>query len=145
METDWMMVKSSPAGRTPLSRFIRADSDGDYLTDFDEIRGGFGFPTNPYAADSDGDGIFDLAEIFEGTNPVDSNERGVDSDGDGLTDVLENEEAGLILGRFPGMVRTSWCADMDSDGLLDGAELFEHRTDPVQRDSTRMVLSMVMN
>ena len=120
----------------PCLDLAEPDSDGDYLTDFDEIRGVFGDVTNPCVADSDGDGIFDLAEVFEGTNPVDASERGVDSDGDGLTDVIESEGTGLILGRFPwDGPYESGCADMDGDGLVDGAELFEFRTNPVQRDS----------
>ena len=40
------------------------DSDGDGITDFDEIRR---FQTNPYDADSDGDGIEDKKEIYDYT------------------------------------------------------------------------------
>ena len=129
----------------PCLDLAEPDSDGDYLTDFDEIRGVFGFATNPCAADSDGDGIFDLAEVFEGTNPVDSSERGTDSDGDGLADLLENEGAGLILGRFPwDGPYESGCADMDGDGLLDGEELLSFVPTRYTGIQTKMVLSTAM-
>lgn len=43
------------------------DSDGDGLTDYEEI---YGYRTNPYLADTDGDGISDYDEIFvTGTDP----------------------------------------------------------------------------
>jgi hypothetical protein len=40
------------------------DSDGDGITDFDEIER---FGTNPYSIDSDGDGMDDKKEIFDYT------------------------------------------------------------------------------
>jgi hypothetical protein len=45
-----------------------ADSDGDGLSDGDEVHA---HGTNPLAADTDGDGWSDAAEIQAGTNPLD--------------------------------------------------------------------------
>ena len=43
------------------------DSDGDLLTDFDEINT---HQTNPSAGDSDGDGAADGLEAAQGTDPL---------------------------------------------------------------------------
>ena len=48
-----------------------ADTDGDGISDGDEVSGRLGFVTNPLLADSDGDGINDLLEIQTGSNPND--------------------------------------------------------------------------
>ena len=122
----------------PCLALDKADSDGDYLTDAEELNAAFGTVTNPCLRDTDGDGVFDLAEVFEGTNPIDPTERGVDADGDGLTDVLEEEPQGTILGRYVwnGPYK-SGCNDTDGDGLSDGEELFRYGTDPIHRDSDR--------
>lgn len=56
------------------------DSDGDGLTDWDEIVHG----TDPYDADSDDDGLSDGWEVEHGTDPLDP-----DTDGDGLYDGWE--------------------------------------------------------
>jgi len=120
----------------PCLELDNADSDGDFLTDAEELRGDLGTITNPCLRDTDGDGVFDLAEVFEGTNPSDASERGIDSDGDGLTDVLEEEPRGTILGRYAwnGPYK-SGCNDTDGDGLSDGEEIFRYGTDPLHRDS----------
>ncbi len=82
------------------------DTDGDGLTDFEELtRTG----TDPTAADTDGNGVAD---------PDD------DEDGDSLTNTFE-----LNAGTSP----TS--ADTDGDGLADAHELNETKTDPLTPDS----------
>ena len=43
-----------------------ADSDGDGISDFDEI---FTYDTDPWLADSDGDGVHDGDEVDDGTDP----------------------------------------------------------------------------
>ena len=48
-----------------------ADTDGDGISDGDEVSGKLGFVTNPLSADTDGDGIRDLLEIQSGSNPND--------------------------------------------------------------------------
>jgi len=50
-----------------------ADSDGDGLTDWDEI---FRLDTDPDRSDTDGDGLSDSAEVLSGANPLDADENG---------------------------------------------------------------------
>ena len=65
-----------------------ADSDGDGLSDWDEV---FIHGTDPNHADTDGDGISDSAEVLAGANPLDADENG-----DGVPD---------------GADPTAWAAD----------------------------------
>ncbi|MCK6569512.1 OmpA family protein [Myxococcota bacterium] len=96
---------------TTTTHPLRADTDGDGLTDGAEDRDGDGAvdptETDPTAADSDGDGIAD------GLEPA------VDTDGDGRPDPLDT--------------------DSDGDGLDDGEEDLDHdgRLDPGERDPRR--------
>ncbi len=46
------------------------DTDGDGISDGDEVRGVRGFVTNPLLADTDGDGIRDATEIATGSDPT---------------------------------------------------------------------------
>lgn len=55
----------SEQGTNPL----RADTDGDGLSDFEEVNTTF---TDPTKADTDGDGVGDLEEITAGTDPRDA-------------------------------------------------------------------------
>lgn len=48
----------------------KADTDGDGLSDGDEVRCARVFCTNPLLADTDGDGINDLTEIQTGSDPT---------------------------------------------------------------------------
>ena len=76
--------------RTPATFEIRwrntsgldsvADSDGDGLTDWEEV---FIWGTYPDIADTDGDGLTDGVEVGDGTNP-----RDADENGDGFPDGL---------------------------------------------------------
>ena len=82
------------------------DTDGDGLTDYDELNPPPGIPaTNPNLVDTDGDGINDFDERTTPSNK--------DTDGDGLTD---DEE--LALGTNP------FDADTDADGISDRKEAF---------------------
>ena len=57
----------------------RADTDGDGLSDYDEI---MKYKTDPLKVDTDGDGLSDYDEIMKyKTDPLK-----VDTDGDGFTD-----------------------------------------------------------
>ncbi len=49
-----------------LTRLQQRDSDGDGLTDYQEI---YIYKSNAYSADSDADGVEDGAEIAQGTDP----------------------------------------------------------------------------
>ncbi|MDK6292949.1 hypothetical protein QP095_10720, partial [Aerococcus urinae] len=57
---------------------LNPDTDGDGLTDGDEVTGAKngGKPTNPNKADTDGDGINDGDEIKNGTDPLNPNDPG---------------------------------------------------------------------
>ena len=50
------------------------DSDGDGLSDYDEIHGTFGYVTDPHNKDTDGDGVNDGVELDYGTDPTDAND-----------------------------------------------------------------------
>jgi hypothetical protein len=97
---------------------LEPDSDGDGLTDAEEMMLGSD-PTNP---DTDGDGISDGVEarltasgrhLLVADTTTNCPDFTTDSDGDGLTDC---EEA--LLGTDPSLV------DTDGDGLPDIVELY---------------------
>lgn len=122
-----------------------ADTDGDGLSDFDEL---FATDTDPAKydsvtenisdadIDSDNDGLSNIEEITYGTNPLN-----VDTDSDGLTDFEEiyvyktnpleadTDKDGLIdsdeiaLGLNPNK------ADSDDNGVPDCDEYFEQAVD----------------
>lgn len=94
---------------------LQPDTDSDGLTDYDES---FVHGTNPTEADTDSDGISDGEEVNTyGTNPLDP-----DSDSDGLSDCQELEHTDR-----------SECENTDFSGDSDGG----YATDPVQADTDR--------
>lgn len=116
---------------------MERDSDGDQLSDYDEI---YVYETNPLQPDTDSDGLSDYDELFvHGTNPAES-----DTDSDGISDGEEVNTYGT----------NPLDTDSDSDGLSDCQEL-EHTdrsecessltgdadggysTDPLQADTDR--------
>ena len=100
-----------PGERDPTYR-ADDDSDGDGLTDADELNL---FETNPDSQDTDGDGLDDGIEVDAGADPLDA-----DSDEDGVLDGderdwdLDSDEDGLI---------NALDHDSDNDGLFDALEL----------------------
>lgn len=82
---------------------VNADSDGDGITDGDELLLG----TNLRSADSDGDGVSDADEIAAGTSSTSA-----DTDNDGLTDAEEQ-----ALGTKANQ------SDSDGDGFSDFVEI----------------------
>lgn len=95
-----------------------SDSDGDGLSDLDEVKT---YGTNPASTDTDGDGLTDDAEIQQyGTNPTK-----VDSDGDGISD-------GDEIKGTAGFVTDPLNADTDGDGMKDDVEIANgyNPTDP---------------
>jgi hypothetical protein len=110
----------------------------------------FDHGTNPWWSDSDGDNLSDPAELQWGTDPLLS-----DTDGGGATDREEwdsatdpHDDARRPTTPAPTGTRTAcptgsrtssaprlWDPDCDLDGLLDGAEVFDHGTNPWWPDS----------
>ncbi|WP_424221035.1 inverse autotransporter beta domain-containing protein, partial [Buttiauxella gaviniae] len=76
--------------KTTLMRLVNPDSDGDGLTDEEELEHG----TDPNNPDTDGDGISDKDEITNGTDPLDPNDPGAATITDGgLVPVDNNANA----------------------------------------------------
>lgn len=71
-DTDGDGLSDSDEVNTHGSDPTVADTDGDGIDDGDEVSDGNGFVTNPNLADSDGDGFNDGLEITEGTDPTNS-------------------------------------------------------------------------
>ena len=94
------------------------DSDGDGLSDMDEIDI---LGTDPMSSDTDNDGLTDLEEV----TIYQSDPLLIDTDNDGLTDL---EEAVIYLSD-PTLV------DSDNDGLTDFNEVMFTNTDPTLVDS----------
>jgi len=95
-----------------------ADSDGDGLTDLEEI---MIYHTDPNNPDSDGDGLSDGDEVRSyNTDP-----NNADTDGDGLSD-------GDEVHKYHTSPRL---ADTDGDGLSDGDEVLKYHLDPLAQDS----------
>lgn len=108
---EWLMTLSD-------EELKERDTDGDGLSDYDEI---YVYGTDPLNPDTDGDGLSDYDEIYVyGTDPLNP-----DTDGDGLSD---GDEV-LIYGTDP------LNPDTDGDGLTDGEEVLEYFTDPLNPDT----------
>jgi len=118
------------------------DTDGDGLSDYEEVRN---YRTDPKKVDTDGDGLDDYPEIFtHKTSPVKP-----DTDGDGLNDGEEltrkldpnnpdTDGDGLIDGDEVNKYQTDPKAtDTDSDGLTDGDEVHKFATNPLAADSDK--------
>lgn len=97
---------------------MERDSDGDGLSDYDEI---YTHETDPLNPDTDGDGLTDYDEI----NTHETDPLNEDTDGDGLSDGDEVN----VHGTDP--LNT----DTDDDGLTDGEEVNEYETDPLNPDT----------
>ncbi len=120
---------------------LNPDTDGDGLTDGEEVHK---YHTDPTKWDTDGDGLSDGDEIFKyHTNPL-----LWDTDGDGLSDgeeVLKYHTDPLKVDT-DGDGLTDWeevkvyhtdplNPDTDGDGLLDGDEVHKYHTDPLNPDT----------
>ena len=112
------------------------DSDGDGVTDGDELTAG----SNPY--DSDNDGVSDADDLCEGfDDSADANDDGTpdgcdetfDGDEDGLSDLAESLGADGVAST--GDETDPADADTDDDGLTDGDELLTYFTNPLLLDT----------
>lgn len=98
-----------------------SDSDGDGLSDFDEI---FVHRTDPNNLDTDGDGLSDGDEVLVHlTDPLNP-----DTDGDGLSDGDEI----LVYQTDP------FNPDTDGDGFFDGYEVLVLGSDPIDPNSPNL-------
>ena len=94
------------------------DTDGDRLTDGEEVRR---YSTDPLNPDTDEDGLTDGGEVREyATDPLNP-----DTDGDRLLDGVE------VLTYKTNPLKP----DTDGDGLTDGDEVLTHKTDPLNPDT----------
>ena len=98
------------------------DSDSDGLNDsLEQLLG-----TNPVASDSDGDGISDFDEVNQDGDPtdyspgLDSNPLNFDTDGDGLSDGIETNTGIFVSPTNTGTDPND--ADTDDDNLNDSVE-----------------------
>lgn len=117
------------------------DTDGDGISNADELSGAFGYVTDPFNEDTDQDGIDDYTEMVSGfdmninyvdryNNPqnieetVFTNPLERDTDGDGLLD--GEEKLGTYIYRTHPLMQ-----DTDGDNLTDGDEIFIFSTNPL--------------
>ncbi len=117
-----------------------ADTDGEGLSDYEEIRV---FHSNPLLKDSDRDGLNDYVEAVKyRTSPLEP-----DTDGDGVTDAeeIQTHKSDALAADTDGdglndaeelIAKTSLREiDTDHDNLDDLSELRKHATDPLVPDS----------
>ncbi|MFW9922069.1 MAG: ABC transporter substrate-binding protein [Candidatus Thorarchaeota archaeon] len=103
------------------------DTDWDMLSDWEEVKYGYdGYYTDPLNPDTDGDGLIDGEEVYYyGTDPTN-----YDTDGDGFSDGEE-----IANGWDPWDPNDPPAdQDIDNDGLTDTHEL-QLGTDPTNPDS----------
>lgn len=104
-----LMDLHTGADSADITGALNGDSDGDGLSNYDELKYG----TNPFNPDSDGDGLNDYREVYlYYTDPLN-----MDSDSDGLYDGTE-VDAGL----------NPMNEDSYGDGTNDGKREFERTT-----------------
>ena len=82
-DVEVVLVQVKVTGKL-ISNPLNADTDGDGLTDEEEI---YYYGTNPFKSDTDGDGLTDSLEIALWFDPLQA-----DADGDGRLDLQEYQE-----------------------------------------------------
>lgn len=95
----------------------QVDSDGDGLTDRDELQQ---HGSNPLQSDTDSDGLLDAFEVRFGFSPALAGEQLLDNDNDELNNIEEQSANTHPL-----------VADTDGGGIDDGTELKIDRTNPL--------------
>jgi len=126
---------------------IKHDSDGDGLTNYQEIEI---YNTNPDVVDSDGDGFDDLEEVTLGIDGHITDPNDQDSDGDGASDPVEysnntdpndpDSDDDLIPDGFEIEYGLDPLDDQDADDdndsdSLDNIEEYQNGTDPFDADT----------
>ena len=101
------------------------DTDGDGLTDGDEIHGTSGYITDPTNNDTDSDGMDDGWEIYYSLNPRFYPDRFYDNDTDGFDFDFDGDVASWE--GFPNYLEyvfktDPWNNDTDGDVMTDGYE-----------------------
>ena len=114
-------------GTDPTSATSFKDTDGDGVPDYIEVKQG----TNPAAAgdakDSDGDGVPDYIEVKQGTSPTNATDA-QDTDGDGVPDYIEVQQ-----GTSPTTATDA--KDSDGDGIPDYIEVKQGTNPAVAGDA----------
>ncbi len=130
---EWLL-KSNPQSN---------DSDGDTLSDFDEVTI---YLTNPTKTDSDSDSMPDNWEILYNLDPG-IDDSGDDEDFDGLTNLEEyfflshprlNDTDADLLGDFNETMQyftNPNSSDSDGDTIDDWSEIFQYATNPNSNDT----------
>ncbi|MFC5970904.1 helix-turn-helix domain-containing protein [Halomarina salina] len=130
------------------TNILSSDTDGDGLSDGDEVNVYESNATNP---DTDGDGIQDGAEVSS-ENGYETDPTNPDTDGDGIEDGKEQTSLGTnpakpdtdedgipdgeeIVNGSDGYQTNPTNPDSDGDGLTDGAEVNQHDTNPTDPDT----------
>jgi gliding motility-associated-like protein len=112
-----------PAGNPNVAGDEDRDTDGDGVSDYDEVQQGTSPTDDTDAQDSDGDGVPDTIEEEQGTDPNDAEDAG-DTDGDGVPDYVETvlwPNQGLPAG--DPNVAGDEDRDSDGDGVSDYDEV----------------------
>ncbi|HLL55830.1 MAG TPA: Ig-like domain-containing protein, partial [Myxococcaceae bacterium] len=115
---------SSSTGTVTVNVLAGTDSDGDCLTDDEEIAAG----TNPSDADSDDDGVTECREP----------RWNVDVDGDGLINALDpdSDNDGLFDGTELGVTSADTATDVRKGNFVPDADA-STVTNPLDRDTDR--------
>ena len=114
-----------PAGNPNVAGDEDRDTDGDGVSDYDEVQQGTSPTDDTDAQDSDGDGVPDAIEEEQGTDPNDADDAG-DTDGDGVPDYVETvlwPNQGLPAGN-PNVAGDE-DRDTDGDGIPDYQEVLD--------------------
>jgi hypothetical protein len=132
-------IFESPDGLTNLQEFLNRtdptnpDTDGDTLTDYDEI---VLYGTDPLEWDSDNDGLWDGWEVAYGGSAMGLDPNSGDSDGDSVSDRFEDLDGdGLDNNRENQHGTSPVSIDSDSDGMHDGWEVFSGCLEPIFVDN----------
>ena len=104
---------TAKAGEPSDNAIFKRDTDGDGLSDLEELAAG----TNPIHWDSDGDGMSDLWEILRGLDPL-KKDAGTNADGDFMA-LVDLKEDFAILTFTTNKVTEFWAVPNNGHGFVD--------------------------